>query len=273
MFRHQKHSLEDLLTLMARLREPGTGCPWDIQQDYRSITPSTIEEAYEVVDAIEKADFHHLKEELGDLLFQVIFYSQLGSEDGHFSFTEIVSDLVSKLVRRHPHVFPDGTLNSRIDPEQERDENTIKANWEQVKKTERAEKGKSGVLDDVPLVLPALSRAAKLQKRAAGVGFDWPSLVGVLDKVEEEIDELKEAIELGDKDAITSELGDVFFGLVNVSRHLKLDPETVLRGGNTKFERRFQFIETQLRESELNFEDVSLEELDQYWDRAKESGL
>ncbi len=185
-----QYSVDDLLYLMARLRDPESGCPWDIKQDYASIAPSTLEEAYEVVDAIEKQDFVHLKEELGDLLFQVIFYSQLGKEDERFEFASVVSDLVAKLIRRHPHVFPDGTLQSRID-----NRNTlqadVKARWEAIKQQEREAKGAQGLLADVPLNLPALSRAAKLQKRAASVGFDWDNVYGPIAKVRVEWVSLK----------------------------------------------------------------------------------
>ncbi|TQV84309.1 nucleoside triphosphate pyrophosphohydrolase [Exilibacterium tricleocarpae] len=257
---------------MSRLREPDTGCPWDLQQDYLSITPSTLEEAYEVVDAIEKADYAHLKEELGDLLFQVVFYSRLGQEDGYFSFPDIVSELVDKLVRRHPHVFPDGTLHSRVE-QGTRDEEAIKANWEALKSEERAAKGKAGILDDVPLTLPALSRAAKLQKRAAGVGFDWADTAGVVGKIEEELAEVKAALAAGDSAAVAGELGDLLFATVNLSRHLKLDAEATLRSGNRKFERRFRYIEDKAREQGVNLESLSLETMDKWWDEAKEGVL
>ena len=263
------YTLDDLLYLMSRLRQPETGCPWDLQQNYRSITPSTLEEAYEVVDAIEKADYAHLREELGDLLFQVVFYSRLGEEDGYFSFRDIVSELVDKLVRRHPHVFPDGTLHSRIEPGQARDEEAIKANWEALKSAERAAKGKRGILDDVPLSLPALSRAAKLQKRAAGFGFDWPDIAGVLAKIEEELGEVKAAMAAGDAGATAEELGDLLFAAVNLSRHLKRDPEALLRGGNRKFEQRFRYIENRAQEQGMSLQDLSLETMDAWWEEAK----
>lgn len=265
----EKYGLEDLLYLMARLREPDTGCPWDLQQDYRSITPSTLEEAYEVVDAIEKADYGHLQEELGDLLFQVVFYSQLGQEDGHFSFKGIVSELVDKLVRRHPHVFPDGSLESRIETRAARDEEAIKANWEQLKSQERAARGKAGILDDVPLTLPALSRAAKLQKRAANAGFDWPHIAGVVEKIEEELTEVKAALAAEDKTAAADELGDLLFAAVNLSRHLKLDPEAVLRAGNSKFERRFRYMEQMARQRGRPLENLSAAAMEALWLEAK----
>jgi nucleoside triphosphate diphosphatase len=261
----EKYSLEDLLTLMDRLRDPEIGCAWDIKQDYASIAPSTLEEAYEVVDAIEKKDYVHLKEELGDLLFQVIFYSQLGKEEQRFDFQGIVSDLVDKLVRRHPHVFPDGTLNSKIDNRHDLPENVV-ARWEIIKQQERDAKGDTGVLANVPLNLPALSRAAKLQKRAASVGFDWADVQGPIAKVEEELAEVNAALSSGDAEAIEEELGDLLFSVVNVSRYLKIDPERALRKANQKFERRFHYIETH---SSLPLVDTSLDAMNQLWDKAK----
>jgi len=266
------YNLEDLLTLMERLRDPIDGCPWDMKQDYRSITASTIEEAYEVVDAIEEGDFSHLREELGDLLFQVIFYSELSREASRFEFMDVVSDLTAKLVRRHPHVFPDGTLKSRLGVARTEDQDAeIKSRWEALKLSERAAKGQRKVLDDIPLGLPALTRAIKLQKRAAQVGFDWPDVYGVLDKVEEEIAEVREALASGDEVAIQDELGDVFFALSNVCRYQKIDPESAVRGTNQKFQRRFAHIESQLAARGLKPEDSTLEELDRLWDEAKRS--
>jgi nucleoside triphosphate diphosphatase len=261
----EKYSLEDLLTLMARLRDPQTGCPWDIKQDYATIAPSTLEEAYEVVDAIEKKDFKHLKEELGDLLFQVIFYSQLGKEDKHFDFYGIVSDLVDKLVRRHPHVFPDGTLKSQISSRFDLQEEVL-AQWERIKQEERDAKGDLGLLANIPLNLPALSRAAKLQKRAASVGFDWSDVQGPIAKVREELEEVEVALGSGDAQAIEEELGDLFFSVVNVSRYLKIDPEKALRKANQKFEERFHYIETH---SAKPLGETSLEEMDKLWEQAK----
>ena len=191
----RQYSFDDLKRLMSRLRDPQTGCPWDVEQTYRSIAPSTIEEAYEVVDAIERNNLEHLKEELGDLLFQVVFYSQIALEEERFNLDDVVSDLVSKLIRRHPHVFPENTLESRASatrtPEQEAE---IKARWEALKREERQAKGQAGLLDDIPLNLSALTRATKLQKRASSVGFDWPSMDGVIEKIEEELDEVKQAL-------------------------------------------------------------------------------
>lgn len=265
------YSTEDLLYLMARLREPGSGCPWDLKQSYATIAPSTLEEAYEVVDTIERGDHDHLREELGDLLFQVIFYSQLGKEEERFDFHSIVDGLVAKLLRRHPHVFPDGTLESRVESggeEQGSVPDDVKIRWEAIKQQERADKGAVGALDDVPLNLPALSRAAKLQKRASGVGFDWPGVEGPVAKVHEELKELEETLASGDGQAQREELGDLLFAVANVARHLKLDPEAALRGASRKFERRFRYVE---RRAGDRFAEHSLAQLDGYWDEAKRS--
>lgn len=260
-----QYSTDDLLYLMTRLRDPLTGCPWDIKQDYASIAPSTLEEAYEVVDAIEKQDFVHLKEELGDLLFQVIFYSQLGKEENRFEFGGVVNDLVEKLVRRHPHVFPEGTLQSKIDNRHILPVD-VKARWEAIKQQEREAKGAQSLLADVPLNLPSLSRAAKLQKRAATVGFDWVDVKGPIAKVREELVEVEEALIAEDDDAIEEELGDLFFAVVNVSRYLKIDPEQALRKANQKFEDRFNYIETHL---EKPLAEATIDEMTALWDEAK----
>ncbi|MCA0900693.1 nucleoside triphosphate pyrophosphohydrolase [Microbulbifer agarilyticus] len=267
----QNYSVEDLQYLMAQLRNPDGGCPWDLKQSFATIVPSTIEEAYEVAEAIEQEDFEHLHEELGDLLFQVIFYAQLGREEGHFDFSRIVDTLVRKLVRRHPHVFPSGELYGE-NATAEIDEQQVKANWEAIKVAERQEKGEGGTLDGVATGLPALTRAAKLQKRAAQVGFDWPEIDGVLGKVEEELRELREAIASGDREHANEELGDLLFSCVNVARHLKQDPESALRKSNRKFEQRFGAVEDALRARDLQPTDVSLEELDRLWDAAKSAG-
>lgn len=234
--------VDDLLHLMRRLRDPETGCPWDLKQSYRSIAPSTLEEAYEVVDAIEREDYPHLKEELGDLLFQTIFYSQLAAEENRFDFAGVVDTLVVKLIRRHPHVFPDGTLYGQTDA-QPLSENTVKHNWEAVKQQERKQKGADGILADVPVALPAITRAVKLQKRAARIGFDWPDVKGVMMKLLEEIRELDDALGGADQNAIAGEVGDLLFTCVNLARHLKVDPESALRTSNNKFVARFQHME------------------------------
>lgn len=268
------YQLNDLLHLMARLRDPQHGCPWDLQQNYASIVPHTLEEAYEVADAIESGDFDHLPGELGDLLFQVVYYSQLAKEEGRFDFSTVIDAITRKLIRRHPHVFPDGDLYGS--PELPRlDEAAIKQRWEEIKAEERAEKAAApeqlSLLDDVPSALPALSRAAKLQKRAAQVGFDWPEALPVVDKVREELGEVLEAMSENDPKAIAEELGDLLFVVVNLARHLKVDPENALRAANGKFERRFRFIEQALREAGRPIESCDLEALDALWGEAKKA--
>ncbi|MFT6352975.1 MAG: ATP diphosphatase [Neptuniibacter pectenicola] len=271
----QTYTVDDLIYLMSRLRDPDGGCPWDLKQSFASIVPHTLEEAYEVADAIERQDWTHLNDELGDLLFQVIFYAQLGHETERFDFSTIVSNLVTKLVRRHPHVFPDGTLHS---PPAERalTDDEIKQNWETIKQQERDGKearGESRVLDDIPQALPGLTRAVKLQKRASQVGFDWNDAELVLDKIEEELAELREAIQSGNQASVADEMGDVIFAQVNLARHLGVHPEEAVRGTNQKFERRFGFVEDQVRASGKAWSDFSLDQLDQFWDQAKALGL
>jgi ATP diphosphatase len=266
------YTLEDLLYLMARLRDPNSGCPWDIDQDFVSIASHTVEESYELVDAIHKQDYQQIKEELGDVLFQVVFYAQLGKEQSHFDFTDIFSGLIDKLIRRHPHVFPDGTLTSENDGEPPSTD-SIKKNWEAIKRSEREKKTQFGVLDDVPIALPALSRAIKLQKRASQTGFDWDGVDGALDHLYSEIEELKEARGLGDQENIQSELGDLLFCVVNVARHLKVEPESALQGTNRKFEKRFRYIEQKLSQQGSSPAEASTELMDTLWDEAKALGL
>ncbi|HSX89393.1 MAG TPA: nucleoside triphosphate pyrophosphohydrolase [Pseudomonas sp.] len=266
------YQLDDLLHLMARLRDPQYGCPWDLKQSYASIVPHTIEEAYEVADAIERGDFEHLPGELGDLLFQVVYYSQLAREEGRFEFAQVVDGITRKLLRRHPHVFVDGDLYGAPDAAK-LNEAAVKQRWEEIKAEERAEKAAApeqlSLLDDVPHALPSLSRAVKLQKRAAQVGFDWPEALPVVDKVREELDEVLEAMSENDPEAIAEELGDLLFVVGNLARHLKVDPEAALRAANAKFERRFRFIEQALREAGRAMENCALEELDALWGEAK----
>jgi len=265
------YTLDDLLHLMARLRDPQHGCPWDLKQNYASIVAHTLEEAYEVADAIERGDFEHLQGELGDLLFQVVYYSQLAREEGRFEFDAVVDSITRKLIRRHPHVFPTGDLHAPPDTPR-LDEAQVKSRWEEIKAEERAERSEPeqlSLLDDVPSALPALSRAAKLQKRASTVGFDWPDALPVLDKVREELDEVLQAMADGDPDALEDELGDLLFATVNLARHLKQDPENALRRANRKFERRFRFIEQALRDGGRPIEDCTLDELDALWGEAK----
>ncbi len=262
------HTVDDLLTIMTRLRDPETGCPWDVKQTFASIAPYTLEEAYEVVDAISRDDLPHLEEELGDLLLQVVFHSQMGQEIGVFSFESVVTSLANKLLRRHPHVFPDGTLNSQVS-EQSTQTHDVKEAWEKIKADEREVKGKKGLLDDIPLALPALKRAQKLQKRAAKVGFDWSALKGVMDKLEEEINELNHAVEQGDPTAQIEELGDVLFTAVNMARHLGVDAEDALRQANSKFQSRFETMEKALQRAGVAPEDQSPESWDRAWEAAK----
>jgi ATP diphosphatase len=266
------YTLDDLLHLMARLRDPQYGCPWDVKQSYASIVPYTLEEAYEVADAIERGDFEHLQGELGDLLFQVVYYCQFAREEGRFEFAGVVDSITRKLLRRHPHVFPTGDLYAPLD-QPRLSEEQVKQRWEQIKAEERAEKAGVGeqlsLLDDVPATLPSLARAAKLQKRAATVGFDWPAALPVVDKVREELDEVLEAMAGGERAAMADELGDLLFSVVNLARHLKVDPEDALRGANRKFERRFRFIEQALRDTHRPIEDCTLEDLDALWGEAK----
>lgn len=266
------YQLNDLLKLMARLRDPQHGCPWDLKQSYASIVPHTLEEAYEVADVIERSAFAELPGELGDLLFQVVYYCQLGKEEGRFDFATVVDGITAKLVRRHPHLFPDGDLYGPLD-QPRLTEQEVKLRWEQIKAEERALRADAGqplsLLDDVPRVLPALTRASKLQGRAAQIGFDWPDTAPVLAKVAEELAELEQAMASGEKEAITDELGDLLFSVVNLARHLIVNPESALRAANDKFDERFRFIEQALRDTGRDIDNCSLKELDELWDRAK----
>ena len=257
-------SIHRLLQLIQKLRHPEQGCPWDRQQTFATIAPYTVEEAYEVADAIERQDLSALKEELGDLLFQVVFHARIAEEQDEFAFGDVVQAICDKMESRHPHVF--GT--EHIDTAEQQ-----ATAWEQHKQRERAVKQKqnSSVLDDVPLALPALTRAAKLGRRAASVGFEWPDVQGALDKTDEEVREVRAAIEQGTSAAaIEDELGDLLFCVVNLCRHTKVDPETALRKTNLKFERRFRFVETALQAQGRSLQDSSLEEMDRYWDAAKQ---
>ena len=251
--------IERLLAIMARLRTPGAGCPWDLEQTFRTIAPYTVEEAYEVADAIERDDRGALKEELGDLLFQVVFHARMAEEEGAFDFAGVAAGLSDKMMRRHPHVFdaPDG-----------RDAAGQVAAWEDTKAEERRRKGAASLLDDVPVGLPGLTRAVKLQKRAARVGFDWKNASDVLDKIVEETGELARAAESGRRDAIEDEFGDLLFVLANLSRHLDVDPEAAIRRANEKFSRRFRHIEKRLAERE-GAGAAPLAEMERYWDEAK----
>ncbi|KTG25450.1 nucleoside triphosphate hydrolase [Idiomarina sp. WRN-38] len=269
-----RHTLEDLLTLMAVLSDREQGCPWDIQQDWDSIVPHTLEEAYEVADAIERRAFDELPGELGDLLFQVVYYAQFGAEEQRFDFHDIVDTLTAKMLRRHPHVFPDGTLASRRPTGVSADEvktQQVNSRWEALKADERAKRATQppSVLDDVPRTLPALSRAAKLSKRAARVGFDWSNAEGVLAKIREELEEVEEALAAGDRQHAQEEVGDLLFAVTNLARTLGTDPEQCLRRTNAKFERRFRFVERALAESERPVNEASLDEMESHWQAAK----
>jgi MazG family protein len=265
-----RHSVDDLLGVMARLRDPDGGCPWDLQQSFATIAPYTIEEAYEVADTIARGDLGALKDELGDLLLQVVYHAQLASEEGRFGFADVVDAITRKIIRRHPHVFEDPALRERF---------LTTDLWQEIKdaeKAERASEGEGSRLDDIPVGLPALTRAVKLQKRAAKVGFDWPSLAPVLAKAEEEMAELKSAIgEAGITKGervpkrVAEEFGDLLFVMANLARHLSIDPEAALRDANAKFTRRFKSIESALAGEGRGLEDSTLEEMDQLWDEAK----
>ncbi|MBT5050682.1 MAG: nucleoside triphosphate pyrophosphohydrolase [Rhodospirillaceae bacterium] len=259
------HPIEKLLSIMAQLRNPEGGCPWDVEQNFSTVAPYTIEEAYEVADAIRQDDMAALKDELGDLLFQVVFHAQMAEEKKSFAFDDVVEAICDKMVRRHPHVFGGATFRSGA-------EQTIA--WEKQKAAERADTGdndaETSALDGVALALPALMRAEKLQKRAARVGFDWPDMKPVFDKITEEIAEVREVIAEGsDHERLTDEVGDLLFASVNLARHLKIDPEVALRHGNDKFERRFRQVETSVRDAGKSPQDCSLDELEAQWEAAK----
>lgn len=256
-----KRPVDRLLEIMARLRDPDTGCPWDIEQDFASIAPYTIEEAYEVADAIARGDLADLREELGDLLLQVVFHSQMAAEQGAFDFEAVAAAIADKMIRRHPHVFADAV---------ERDSDSQTAAWEAQKAAERAQKGRDGsILADIPLALPALKRAEKLTKRAARVGFDWPDADRVFDKFEEEAAELRVALKAGDADNAAEELGDLLFVCANLGRKLGIDPETALRAANAKFERRFRAIESSLADKGRDMTEATLDEMEVLWLEAK----
>jgi nucleoside triphosphate diphosphatase len=271
------HDLDDLLYLMARLRNPQTGCPWDLKQDFASILPHTLEEAYEVADAIERQDWPHLEEELGDLLFQVIFYGQLGVEHGCFSVASIIDRLVKKLVRRHPHVFPSGELHSERSAHEQRSEEQINASWEAIKQAEKAVSGidnpaSEALLDSVPVALPAMSRAVKLQKKASSVGFDWNNPADIVAKIEEELQEVRDEMAVNDHKRLQSEIGDLLFAVTNLARHYHIDPEVALRGTNQRFCQRFAVVEEQSLAAG-GWDKVTLSDMEISWQEAKKRGL
>lgn len=280
------YTIHDLLEVMTRLRDPERGCPWDLQQSFTTIAPHTLEECYELVDAIERGDFPQIRDELGDVLFQVIFYAQLGREQDRFDFADVVHNIVEKLLRRHPHVFPTGKLHEsggELKDDEARNTSVVEkvvvekvaveqvgVNWERIKQQERADKNQTSVLDDVPVALPALSRALKLQKRAARVGFDWDNWRDVLVKMDEEKAELQAAIAENNADNIADEMGDLLFCCVNLARFLHVDPESALRASNRKFERRFGYIERALAAQGRAPEQASLAEMEALWVEAKQ---
>ena len=253
--------IDRLTAIMARLRAPVGGCPWDVEQTFQTIAPYTLEEAYEVADAIERGDWDELKSELGDLLFQVVFHARMAEEQGLFAFDDVATAIADKLERRHPHVFGDEAAKP--------DGAAQKARWEDIKAAERKSKSQHGVLDDVPVGLPALARAAKLTRRAARVGFDWPSTDEVFDKFVEEVAELRAEIAAGDIDKARGEVGDLLFVMANLARKLGVEPEDALRGANAKFVRRFAFIEAELAKDGRSPEQSDLAEMDGLWDAAK----
>ena len=268
--------IRDLLAVMAQLRTPGTGCPWDLTQDFASIAPYTIEEAYEVADAIERGDFEDLKDELGDLLLQVVFHAQMANEAGQFSFGDVVEAIITKMVRRHPHVFAEAAAENATE---------VKENWEAIKAQEKAararRRGSNGhaqgddappsVLESVPLALPALTRAVKLQERAGAVGFDWNDPHAVLAKLREEVGEFEAELRSDeqDDDRLEDEFGDILLAVANLGRHLEIEPETALRRANAKFVARFRHIETELESRGRTLGDASLEEMEALWNDAK----
>lgn len=267
--------IDELLEIMARLRDRETGCPWDIEQTFASIAPYTIEEAYEVAEAIEQGDLEALKDELGDLLLQVVFHAHMAQEENSFDFNDVVAAISDKMIRRHPHVFGSA---------QERDAAAQTASWEKQKAEERRAKANGAplsALEGVTVGLPGLTRALKLQKRAARVGFDWPEARQVLDKISEEIDELREvmesaqdttdpAAETARQARLSDEFGDTLFALANLARHLDIDPEAAVRGTNAKFERRFRWVERRLAENGIDPADAPLEAMERHWQEAKE---
>jgi MazG family protein len=253
--------IDRLLAIMARLRDPAAGCPWDLEQTFATVAPYTVEEAYEVADAIERNDLTDLKDELGDLLFQVVFHARMAEEAGAFSFDDVANAINDKMIRRHPHVFAEETYASLAHQ---------KAGWEELKAAERQGKGRAAsLLDDIPVGLPALTRAVKLSKRAARVGFVWPDISQVVDKLDEEFAELKAEIAAGDLEKARQEMGDVLFVVANLARTLEVDPEDSLRFTNAKFARRFQYIERVLAERGKTPDQSDLTEMDALWDEAK----
>ncbi|WP_299258885.1 nucleoside triphosphate pyrophosphohydrolase [uncultured Kushneria sp.] len=266
-----RYTLDELLTLMQVLRDPQQGCPWDVAQHWDSIVPHTIEEAHEVADAIERRAFDELPGELGDLLFQILYYAQFGREEGRFDFHDIVHVLTTKMIARHPHVFPDGHLGSRRQGVAAAHVDTSKVGqrWEARKANEREARAATSLLDDIPLALPALSRANKLSSRASRAGFDWPDHRGALEKIREELAELEVEIDAGHQENMSAELGDLLFAVVNLARHLDIDPEQALRGTGKRFESRFRHVESAVRASGQAIDSTDPDSLERHWQDAK----
>ena len=254
--------IDRLVQIMRTLRDPQRGCPWDREQTFATLAPYAIEEAYEVAEAIRRDDLSALRSELGDLLFQVVFHAQLASEQGAFSFEDVVVAICDKMQRRHPHVFGSHTIENA-------QQQTIA--WEEHKRRERIDRGEASVLDDVAIALPGLTRAMKLGRRASGVGFDWPDLQGPLQKLDEELVEIREVVQQGgDQQALRDEVGDLLFSVANLCRHIAVDPEDALRQANAKFERRFRHVETRLKLQNRAPAQATLQEMDELWDEAKQ---
>ena len=282
-------AIEKLVALMVMLRDQKLGCPWDLEQTIESLVPYTLEEVYEVVDAIDKNDMVELKDELGDLLFQVVFYAQIACEEGLFTFDDVADSITAKLIRRHPHVFPDATIGS-FGSKSYISSDQVVVNWEAIKQEEkikklqhRAQRGQTekedstdaiaSTLDDVPRSLPALERAYKLQKRAANTGFDWSDIAPVIEKLKEESAEFQSALETKNQQQIQAEIGDVLFTAVNLARHASVEPEIALRAANHRFEERFKWIETTLYSRDQTVNETNQEQLDELWEQAKGMGL
>ena len=285
----KRSAIEKLVALMVMLRDQKLGCPWDLEQTIESLVPYTLEEVYEVVDAIDKNDMVELKDELGDLLFQVVFYAQIACEEGLFTFDDVADSITAKLIRRHPHVFPDATIGS-FGSKSYISSDKVVVNWEANKQQEkikklqhRAERGQiekegsadtiASTLDDVPRSLPALERAYKLQKRAANTGFDWSDIAPVIEKLKEESAEFQSALETKNQHQIQAEIGDVLFTAVNLARHASVEPEIALRAANHRFEERFKWIETTLYSRDQTVNETNQEQLDELWEQAKGMGL
>ena len=285
----KRSAIEKLVALMVMLRDQKLGCPWDLEQTIESLVPYTLEEVYEVVDAIDKNDMVELKDELGDLLFQVVFYAQIACEEGLFTFDDVADSITAKLIRRHPHVFPDATIGS-FGSKSYISSDQVVVNWEAIKQEEkikklqhRAQRGQTekedstdaiaSTLDDVPRSLPALERAYKLQKRAANTGFDWRDIAPVIEKLKEESAEFQSALETKNQQQIQAEIGDVLFTAVNLARHASVEPEIALRAANHRFEERFKWIETTLYSRDQTVNETNQEQLDELWEQAKGMGL